>query len=173
MTKALTPEEADKIVPRAKRKQARQMERKAEEMAGREQAALNTLRELGGQIVLYEPSQKIEEDELRGIKAQFVPGTCHVRFVCATDSLKHKGITGVSAVHALDEAESWLRHQEKLKPEFQFQIAREPVAPNIVQRPAGDTQTTAVRRRETERRVLTWQNGHAEQVDAQGAPQNA
>jgi hypothetical protein len=166
MTKALTAEQADKIIPRVTREQAR----REAALRVREEAALEELEELGFRIGLYEPRTFLEPDELRGIAGGWKVGTCYA----VADSItgKRKTISAMSAVDALDQAKAFLHYQEtRLSPELRFTIAKgESVAIPVVRRVAGDTAETAARRESTQRRILGFASGVAEVVDSHGDP---
>lgn len=166
MTRALTAEQADKIVPRSKRGQARY----EASLQAREEAALAELEELGFRIGLYEPRIYVEPDELRGVAGGWKVGTCYV--VADSVTGKRKTISAMSAVAALDQAQAWLHYQEtRLAPDLRFVIVKgEGVAVQVTQRVAGDTAETAARRNGTERKIIGFQNGKPEVVDAHGDP---
>lgn len=165
MAKALTAQ-ADKIVPRATREEAR----REAALKAREEAALQELQEVGFRVSLYEPRTFIEPDELRGVVGGWKVGTCYA----VADSItgKRKTISAMSAVDALDQAKSFLHYQEtRLPPDLRFTIAKgESVAVPVFQRVIGDTAQTRQRRENTERRIISFASGHAEKVDANGDP---
>jgi len=133
----------------------------------REEAALEELRALGGRIALYEPRELIEADPLRGVEGGRTSGTCYVVF----DSVDHKRKTfsTASAVQALDEVRSFLKYQERLKPESRWIVSRGSNPAPVMHLAAGDKATTKQRRENTERRLLSL-DGSPHLVDGGGEP---
>lgn len=163
--RALSKEQADKIIPRSKREQARN----EASLKVREEAALKELEEIGFRIGLYEPRTFVEPDPLRGIEGGWKVGTCYV--VADSVNAKRKTISAMSAVDALDQAKAWIHYQEsRLSPELRFVIAKgESVATQVFHR-AGSNQVARERRDGSERRLISFQSGVAEVVDEQGTP---
>jgi hypothetical protein len=135
----------------------------------REEHALEELREIGFRISLYEPRVYVEPDPLLGEAGGWKIGTCYVTAYSAAG--KQKTISAMSAVDALRQAKAWLHYQEsRLSPELRFVIEKGdgPTAVPVQQRIAGDTAETAARH--TKRKVLAFDSGVAEVVDAHGTP---
>jgi hypothetical protein len=111
----------------------------------REQIALESLAAIGFEVTLHEPPHTIEADPLMGIQERHLTGTCVA--VCRGRGGKRKVITGCSACQTLDEAVKFLRVQEE---RYASDIRFMPLAIGeeeelVIQRPAGDTATTALR----------------------------
>jgi hypothetical protein len=138
-------------------------------LATREEYALEELRELGLRISLYEEREFVDPDPLRGLDGGWKRGVCHA--VADSVTGKRKTFSGVSAVDTLDQARSWLKYQERLKPEFRFEIVSESVAVPVRQQIAGDAAMTQQRRENTERRVIALE-GSPHLVDAMRNPIN-
>jgi hypothetical protein len=137
----------------------------------REEHALNELRELGFRIGLYEERKHVEPYPLLGEAGGWKTGVCYATAYSATG--KTKTLSAMSAVDALRQAKDWLRYQEtRLSPELRFVIAPGdcPIGVPVRQQIAGDTAETQQRRLNTSRRVISFQNGTAEVVDAHGSP---
>jgi hypothetical protein len=174
----LTTEQANQIVSPGERedalaeeraKQARARER--EVLRRREESALEQLHELGFRVSLYEPSDWVDPDPLHGIAGGWRSGVCNA-IAYAVDG-RRKSLSGISAVQALDEARSWLRHQARLKDDApnRFVLTNEDVpAVHVSQRIVGDKAETQRRRENTVRRVISFQSGIAEVVDAHSDP---
>jgi len=111
----------------------------------------------------------VEADPLRNIEEGWRAGTC-VASVWSTDG-RRKTLTGISAVQVLDDARSWLKYQRNLEAPMRFEpVKGEQVAVPVFHKIGGDTAQTAARLAATERRLLSWESGRAELVDAHGAP---
>jgi hypothetical protein len=167
MPKALTEEQADRIVPRAKRKTAR--------LEAREVEALEQLARLGFRVTLHVYGKHVEADKLLEIEAHYRPGECYA-VMYGVDG-RRKSISGSSAVGVLTQARTWVDWQNRLKPDapgkFIPSADNEPIAETVVvQQVAGDKAEVALRRANTERRLLNFE-GTAHLVDAHGAPINA
>lgn len=143
---------------------------KDEALRKREHAALDELADLFLDITLYEPRTLVEPDPLRGIEGGWTTGVCHA--IAYSLDGKRKTFSGVSAVHVLDSVRAWKKWNDSLKPDAanRWEFSVEPVPVAVIQRPAGDTAETAARRANTERRVLSWESGAAQRVDAHGSP---
>jgi hypothetical protein len=136
----------------------------------REQFALESLRELGARIALYEPRTHVEADPLRDTREHITPGACVAIFESTMG--KRKTVSTTTAVLALDEARSWIHYnQTRLAPDLRFEIAPNGSAYLVRHQIVGDTATTERRRRETERRTLSLE-GTPHLVDAHGDPIN-
>lgn len=146
-------------------------EQKLAAIQAREEDALSELEKLGFRVTLHTLPHYVGEDILLGTKAGWVNGDCYA-VVYSRDG-KRKHVSGISAVDALTQAQSWLRWQAGLKDDAAAKFHRSPfdVAEVLVtSRVAGDTAETEQKRTNTERRVLSWQSGTAEVVDAHGTP---
>jgi hypothetical protein len=146
-------------------------EQKLAAIQAREEVALSELEKLGFRVTLHTLPHYVEEDFLLGTKAGLVNGDCYA--VVYDRSGKRKHVSGISAVDALTQAQSWKRWQDSLKDDAaaKFHPSRSDVAEvAVTSRVAGDTAQTEQRRENTERRVLAFESGKAELVDAHGAP---
>jgi hypothetical protein len=67
-------------------------------------------------------------------------------------------VTGLSAVAALDEAQSWMKFRERLKPEVRFQplVDDETFDSGVIQHRGGDSARQQQRRDERARRHLSF-----------------
>jgi hypothetical protein len=165
--KVLSEEQANKIVPAKARKRAT----KQEQLERRESVALEELRKLRFRVTLHELPRYDEADELLNQPARFVPGNCYAVLYGIDGKRKH--VAGCSAVDALTQAQSWCRWQAGLKDDApnKFVVTDDDVPElHVTHRPAGDTAETNQRRANTTRRILSFQSGVAEVVDAHGEP---
>lgn len=166
MTRVLSGEQADAIVPRAKRARAT----KQEVLERRENEALEELHKLGFRVSLHEMGRYVEADDLLGIPAGYKRGECYAVMYAADGKRKH--VSGSSAVEALQQARAWWHWQLGLKADaankFVPSVDHEPTAPVVSQRVSGDTAQTKLRRENAERRILSFQTGVAEVVDSHG-----
>jgi hypothetical protein len=164
MPKALTEEQADKILPRVKREQAR--------LEARENEALEELHRLGFRVSLHTMGRYVEADDLLGIRAGYKPGNAYA--VMYDRSGKRKHVAGTCALEALGQAQAWCRWQAGLKDDaaakFFPSIDHEPVAVTVEQRVSGDSAQTRQRRENTERRIIGMAGGTAQLVDSHGDP---
>jgi hypothetical protein len=137
----------------------------------RENEALSELGALGFRVTLHELPHYLEADILTGHTAGWKNGTCYA--VLYDRAGKRKHVSGISAVDALSQAQAWSRWQAGIKNDapnkFHPTNAAVPEA-TVTSRVAGDTAETKRRRASTERRVLSFQSGTAEVVDAHGEP---
>lgn len=167
MTKVLTEEQAEQIIPRAKRARATKQDR----LEARENEALDELDKLGFRVTLHEMGHYREADDLLGISTGYVPGTCYA--VMYSRDGKRKHVSGSSAVAALQQARAWWRWQQGLKDDAAakfFPSVDHEVTPEafVQHRVSGDTAQTRQRRENTERRLVSFASGIAEVVDAHG-----
>lgn len=167
MAKVLTEKQANQIIPRAKRVSATKQDR----LEARENEALEELDKLGFRVTLHEMGHYREADDLLGISAGFVSGTCYAVMYSRYGKRKH--ISGSSAVEALQQAHAWWRWQQGLKDDaaakFFPSVDNEFTPEAVVQhRVSGDTATTRQRRENIERRLVSFASGVAEVVDAHG-----
>jgi hypothetical protein len=161
--RALSEEQADRISPGIERQLAAIEERETE--------ALDELRMLGFRVTLHTLPRYTEEDILVGTKAGWVNGDCYA--VLYDRSGKRKHVSGISAIDTLAQAKAWQRWQDGLKNDApnRFHATAEDVPEvAVTNRVAGDTAETALKRENTRRRVLSFESGTAEIVDANGAP---
>jgi hypothetical protein len=135
----------------------------------REEHALDELRELGFRIGLYEERKYVEPDPLVGEHGGWKTGVCYATAYSAAG--KAKTISAMGAVDALKQAKAWAHYQEtRLAPELRFVIEKgdDSVAVPVIQRVVGDTAETKLRHENTERRLISFENGAAEVVDSHG-----
>jgi|SRR5579862_1905843 len=148
------------------------IEQRNARLEARECEALDALHEIGFRVTVHEIGRYVETDELRGIKAGFKSGTCYA--VMYSRDGKRKHVSGTSAVEALAQAEAWTRWQAGLKDDapnkFVPSVDFDPTAVRVAHRVIGDAAETELRRKNTQRKLLSFQTGSAEVVDAHGTP---
>ncbi len=136
-------------------------------LTARENAAIEQLEDEGWTIGLHTPREYIEADPLLEREAGWRAGVC-VATVWATDG-RVKNVTGVSAVHVLDQCRTWLKWQSNIEPPMRFVPVRgERVAVPVFQR-EGSERLTKQRHDGNEKRIVSFASGHAELVDHHGA----
>jgi hypothetical protein len=146
-------------------------QRIAASIEDRESEALSELQKLGFRVTLHELPKQVDDDVLTGTYAGWTSGTCYAVVVDRAGKRKH--VSGISAVDALAQAQSWSRWQAGLKDDApnKFHPSSEDVPEMLVtHRVAGDTAETKQRRENTERRIIGFQSGTAAVVDAHGVP---
>jgi hypothetical protein len=158
MTKVLSEEKANAI--------------KQELLEARENEALEELHKLGFRVSLHTMGRYVEADDLLVIPAGYKPGDCYA--VMYSRDGKRKHVAGSSALEALGQAQAWWRWQQGLNDDaaakFVPSIDNASVAVPVTQRVAGDRAEVAARRAATERRLISFECGVAEVVDAHGTP---
>lgn len=166
MAKVLTPDQADAIVPKEARKRATAKER----LEQRESEALAELARLNFRVTWHALPKRVPADPLRGVLAHTEPGGCYA--VCYSIDGRRKSVSGISAVDALTAARSWVEWQNRLKDDAAAKFYASPLEDEVPpevrvsHRVVGDTAEVARRRASTERRVLNFETGIPQLVDA-------
>jgi hypothetical protein len=140
---------------------------KQELLEARENEALEEIHKLGFRVTTHDMGRYVEADDLLGIKAGYIPGNCYAVMYARDGKRKH--VAGGSAVEALQQAQAWWAWQQRLGEDaankFVPSIDNEPTAVPVRQEVGGSN-----RRREGERRIVSFASGTAEIVDAHGDP---
>jgi hypothetical protein len=95
--RVLTEEQADKILPRAKRARAT----KQELLEARENEALEELHKLGFRVSLHTMGRYVEADDLLCIPAGYKPGDCYAVMYSRDGKRKHVAETAACPRAAL------------------------------------------------------------------------